>query len=939
MLTWDGNTESATDLYASWVSHRVCVFGGKDDTHKTHDDDGIPSPHPMAGKPYRTVSMGDLMDMASKPGSKPKLQALALMASSYAQHDARKHQVQRERGQFVLIRGDIDKGNTTMAELVDALVAFAGYGVALCVYSTASATPDAPRWRVVIPLSEPLGFAEWRRLQRALHLHLAKHGIQFDGSMELAGQYMAAPNVPPDKRGDDGQPLFYESNTSGREALDVTAPGCVAALALADTEEKQAAEAREKAAKRAAERARQVQAGNTTASLIDAVNARYSVADCMRRFGFETMDSENWHHPLQTSASHSWRDYGNHWVCISSMARDHGIGMVSANGFVCGDAFDLIVHFEHGGDKDKAIKALADEITVNDPATGEVLTWNEYTRLEWKAGRSHAGETFPQVDGEPKEWPTPEPLPDALPAVQGFDDDNHRNTPRPHEGCLYGLVGDVARAAAAANKEVNPYAAALSYMVALSAGFGRGCYLTIGDDWHHPRLYALHVGRSGRGRKGTSSKLTERIVRELSEHHPDVAFKVHTGGLSSREGLVMMIHDGFKQGKNEVEPIHDKRLFIVESEFANVLHQSSREGNTLSAALRDGWDGRCIKPAVKSSPVYASKPHINMLGHITPTELLDLMKARELTNGFANRFVMIWGEQTGLDAFPGYTPKSVLTNLTDRTAEVMRFAQADRFADLDHTRIQFSDDARKRYGKLYLGELQDRKGGEHVTGLLTRRPAYLMRLAMLFALTDKSTIIQIPHLEAALHWMRYWADSVRYVFASGAQEQAAKQTSEAAIKVLDYLAKHGDATRTDLIRYCFNGRITKTVLDAALTELLRETPPAIEVEELPRKDGPGSGTKVYRKTPANSAKPANSGAAIEIDRVFASLRNVRTLRNVGQVEEPEKPDFADFADFARTENTAEGGMDNQTSHNSQTSQGVSEFANTEPALADDVEEF
>lgn len=53
----------------------------------------------------------------------------------------------------------------------------------------------------------------------------------------------------------------------------------------------------------------------------------------------------------------------------------------------------------------------------------------------------------------------------------------------------------------------------------------------------------------------------------------------------------------------------------------------------------------------------ATKPHINLLGHITPTELVDLMKARELSNGFANRFIIIWAEQPGLDAMPGFAAK------------------------------------------------------------------------------------------------------------------------------------------------------------------------------------------------------------------------------------------------------------------------------------------
>jgi len=121
--------------------------------------------------------------------------------------------------------------------------------------------------------------------------------------------------------------------------------------------------------------------------------------------------------------------------------------------------------------------------------------------------------------------------------------DQHRNAPVPSEECLYGLIGDIAREASVANKEVNPYASAFAAIVALSAGVGRGCFMSIGDDWHHPRVFGLHVGRSGKGRKGTSTKLVTRIVRNLFDKHLDVAFKIPVSQNSCRISKPRMIRD------------------------------------------------------------------------------------------------------------------------------------------------------------------------------------------------------------------------------------------------------------------------------------------------------------------------------------------------------------------------------------------------------------
>jgi putative DNA primase/helicase len=92
----------------------------------------------------------------------------------------------------------------------------------------------------------------------------------------------------------------------------------------------------------------------------------------------------------------------------------------------------------------------------------------------------------------------------SAPFDEHVDDDSpdiHRNAPRPDPICLYGLVGDVARAGSEGT-EANPYAIAANFMAYLSCAIGRGPYLPVGNTWHHARLFILHIGRSGRGRKG-----------------------------------------------------------------------------------------------------------------------------------------------------------------------------------------------------------------------------------------------------------------------------------------------------------------------------------------------------------------------------------------------------------------------------------------------------
>ena len=530
-----------------------------------------------------------------------------------------------------------------------------------------------------------------------------------------------------------------------------------------------------------------------------------------------------------------------------------------------------------------------------------------------------------------------------------FDDvfvDTHRNAPRPDPACLYGLVGDVAQAGSA-NTEANPFAIAAAMLAYLGAAVGRGPYMPIGDDWNHARLFMVHVGRSSRGRKGTAKKLIYRInnaVKALDEY---LVPQVHRGGLSTREGLALMIHDGYKDGKTEVPAITDKRLLVVESEFANILHQSKRDGNTLSAALRDAWDGTSIRPAVKTCRVWASDPHIGIIGDVTPSELRELMHARELTNGFANRFIFFWAEGDKVLPFPQYTPKHVVEALAERVALALRFAGADRHVDMDVMRMEFSPEAASLYARLYRGELRDRSAGEHITGLLDRRAPVLLRLAMLFALTDQTTVIAVNHINAAMAWVRYWVDSVKFIFQSAVDEAGAAATTDTAQRIVTYLAAHGQATRTELTKICFGGHVSKATLDKALDELITASPPAIEVETVPRPNGqPGSPSKVYKRcaVPSHPASTANSANSAEREAPwapapgFGATRNVRNLlseeRSDGAAQAQNLPEVAQFAESATFQNTALTRMDIDTSQDSHSSQAQAEKPN-----ADDVEVF
>lgn len=422
----------------------------------------------------------------------------------------------------------------------------------------------------------------------------------------------------------------------------------------------------------------------------------------------------------------------------------------------------------------------------------------------------------------------------------------HRNPPEADPACLNGLIGEVARAGSE-DTETNPFAIAANFMAYLSCAVGRGVYLPVGNTRHHTRLFCLHIGRSGRGRKGDAVSLVLRIDQALRDMDESFAPQIHRGGLSSREGLVALMHDGYRQGRHDLPAMQDKRLWVVESEFANVLHQGRREGNTLSTALRDCWDGVDLKPATKSNRLYASQPHVCLSGAISPSELTSLMRNRELTNGFANRFLMIWAERSRMQPFPKETPQAVVKQLACSTLNVLSFVRANQHDEREHLRMELSPEAQGRYAELYRGELNDDLGNGAVAALLERRAPMLLRLAMVMALAELQNRIDAHHINAALAWIRHATASVQFIFVSAAEQADLVQVRKMSDRVICFLRERGQATRSQISAECFKGKATKAQIDASLERLLSATPPKIVLQWIERPaDAPGTPTRVYR---------------------------------------------------------------------------------------------
>jgi hypothetical protein len=392
---------------------------------------------------------------------------------------------------------------------------------------------------------------------------------------------------------------------------------------------------------------------------------------------------------------------------------------------------------------DTAAKLKAGQSITGWPTVGQLLgdSGNEVVRRvrEWLAIDTAPAESAPVP--EPPPWPAP-----------------------PGDEAFAGLAGDVVRVIEPAS-EADPSALLVQTMVAFGNMIGRTAYFSVEADRHHGNESAVLVGRTSKARKGTSWGHVYRLFREVEEQW--AADRVQTGA-SSGEGIIWSVRDPISKRerikeKNEVhyeeveaDPgVEDKRLLVFEPEYANVLKQLERQGNTLSVILRQAWDGNDLRALTKNSPARASEAHVSLIGHVTIEELRRYLTATETANGFGNRHLWVCTDRSKLLPDGGCVDEAAWAGLRKELAASLQFARTAG-------EVQRDDEARALWHQVY-GSLSEGKPGL-AGALLARAEAHVTRLALLYALLDRSRAIKAAHLLSAVALWDYAERSVYHIF-------------------------------------------------------------------------------------------------------------------------------------------------------------------------------
>jgi hypothetical protein len=107
------------------------------------------------------------------------------------------------------------------------------------------------------------------------------------------------------------------------------------------------------------------------------------------------------------------------------------------------------------------------------------------------------------------------------------------------KAAMYGLLGDIV-GTIAPHTEADPAALVLQLLAAFGNVVGRRAHFRVEADKHAPNLFVALVGRSARGRKGTSWGYVLEIFKRIDK---DWTQNQIQPGLSTGEGLIETIAD------------------------------------------------------------------------------------------------------------------------------------------------------------------------------------------------------------------------------------------------------------------------------------------------------------------------------------------------------------------------------------------------------------
>lgn len=298
----------------------------------------------------------------------------------------------------------------------------------------------------------------------------------------------------------------------------------------------------------------------------------------------------------------------------------------------------------------------------------------------------------------------------------------------------------------------------------------------------YPNLYTVLVGVTGRSRKDHAADMAIDTVN-LQACPPNAMipppFSVLTD-VSSSEGLIKWLKD------------HPNTVLRIE-ELTHLLDNAQRKSTStiLDILIRLWGTPLFADNQNKLSPVRADLPFFSVLAATQPARLETKMSDRELSSGYANRWVYVFGrgKEPKPDP-PRYAPTELWDVYAHIHAAVTRHPAGTLFA--------LTPAARDLWNDWYLATMRSMDDDEAEGAIRIRHHPLARKLALIYAAAAGKDAIDEPHLRAAIDLLDWsWKHLRRAIVGWGAGDEVKLEN-----RIVDVLRAKGPLKKWRLQGQC-----------------------------------------------------------------------------------------------------------------------------------------
>jgi hypothetical protein len=313
----------------------------------------------------------------------------------------------------------------------------------------------------------------------------------------------------------------------------------------------------------------------------------------------------------------------------------------------------------------------------------------------------------------------------------------------------------------------------------------------------YPNMFVLLVGRSGLDRKDTAISFATDLLRSVTT---DVQI---LPSISSYEGLLLAM------GHNETElGIQHEITLVAMSEFDALLRKSRSESvSNLIPSLCNLYD--CPNEArviTKTEPIRVINPFLSIVAGIQPDIVEEAFKAGDVHGGFAGRIMYI------LDTTDKNIPLPTKYDV-NRWNSLISMLSHIKANNKKQREMKLSDNSISLWKDFYVWYRSNDQKIDLLNTLNARITNHVLKIAMLFAVSDDSSEISIIHLENAIEVGKWLIENNKNLFGGLGQSTNGRLET----RIIDILGESPKTKRE--LRHRLGGRVTADILVKVIENL------------------------------------------------------------------------------------------------------------------------